>query len=162
MKNSASIARLTELLDGQFNASRRLAQLLEEEHDVLVRRDLQQLTEMITRKHNLLAELQSMESDLSAFLGNLQLSADRSGIENFISSQNGGARNAIENLWRDLQQTAKHCRKQNQINQKVLDQSMQQVQQTLGILTGQPAQPAMYKPSGKTGNDTIRQSFGAA
>lgn len=128
-----------------------LQQLLEQEREILEKRDHQALADLLEHKNRLLAELGQHALQRQNWLRSARLSCDHDGwlrwLEQHPHLQSQKAQ------WNQLAERFHHCREQNEINGKVLARAQHTNSTLLNLLRGQSqSAPELYNAKGRAGS----------
>jgi len=143
--------QLSELMQRELDTVAQLQQLLEQELTLLRQRDATALQQIAAEKGALVEQLEGYGRDRAALLGGAGYSADRAGLQAFISGA-GSVTVPLSTMWEHLRQALKRCQTQNLVNGQVLEGSRRGAEQVLAILRGSAigARTATYTRQGQT------------
>lgn len=141
---------LLELLRGAAETAGRLQAVLVSEHQAIVDKDIDILARCTEEKGTLAEQLENYHARRVAMLGGRE-SLEKAGWEALLTAC-GGAEGEVATAWQDFTAALEGCRRQNQINGKMLETNRRVVQQALNVLLGVPGDSTeLYDQTGKAG-----------
>lgn len=140
--------QLRGLLEQQRDASRKLLQILIQEHAILSGNDLQELETILAAKQQHMAQLEALSQEYLELTR--RLSPDhKGGIAASLRHCDPQGAWGLESLWRDVEDLLSQCRDKNNTNGKIIALSHRHIQQALAILrNGEPGGEPCYNPTG--------------
>lgn len=138
---------LLDLFNEDIGHAGRLLELIEAEFQALSEHDLTRLQQILADKQPLLACLDQHGRQRTQFLMNLNLSADRSGLQ--VLAQNSEQGDALMAASDQLSALLENCQSANLRNGRVIRSSQTSTGKMLGILRGNET-PSLYDSSGST------------
>lgn len=161
MNHTASTHPLLPLLETQQQDAVRMQQVMEQEFQALKSNDLTMFDQAMDAKNQQLRHLEQQEQQLMPMLEQIiGAPGNKIRLEAYIA-QSGNTQ--LLASWQTLHDTLKACHEQNQVNQRILEASRVQIQQTLDLLRGINSTPDTYQDSGqKTRSGSLGQFIGIA
>ncbi|MFC5696505.1 flagella synthesis protein FlgN [Pseudomonas sp. GCM10022186] len=138
---------LLQLFTDDIGHAQRLLELMDEEFQVLGERDLARLESLLAEKQTLLAQLDQHGRQRSQVLANLQLSADRAGLQRLAERSPLGQQ--LLERGDELGQLLDACKAANERNGRLIRANRTSVGSMLGILRGGET-PGLYDSRGAT------------
>ena len=138
---------LLRLLSAELESSQKLLQLLEQEHQVLIKGDAEAIHAISRQKQ---VQIQLLGEQLLArdrFLATHQLPAGNEGAELFI--EQSAESSEIKQCWNQIQQLATQLNDRNEVNGGIVALAQRHVRQALNILTCHTEQNSTYGPAGQ-------------
>lgn len=148
-QNDSNSGQLKPLLEQQKTDLSNLLNLLNEEHKVVNQRDAIQLQMIAEHKQNLVLQLDHSEAMLRIKLSGQGLSLNNEGMQQLLDSSPEGEREELQQLWQQVTDFADQCKKQNQVNGRIIMASQASLHQAQGILQG-TLESSVYTRQGKT------------
>ena len=156
---SPEVGREAErLLRQELEASRRLAELLEQENQALRKSEAEALEHILSAKEALLKELDDRVDRHGHILRRLGLPLGRAGTERLAHL----AGETCVAVWEALRETADRCREMNAANGGLLALTEVRVRQSLEVLRGRPDPAKTYGRGGQTRYSTHSHRIGEA
>lgn len=151
---------LRGLLDEQLTGTRRLNDLLQEEHEALTRLDSESVEALAAGKASELEALETRERARLRLLAAGGYAPDQAGMTAFLRDHDpdGG----LGRRWEQLLEEVRRCRHGNRRNGGILEVSRARIQQALEILRGQLPDAGGYGPKGKTSGYPNRRTIAKA
>lgn len=125
---------LLQLFTDDIGTARQLLELIDAEYHALSERDLPRLQDVLTQKLPLLTLLDQHGNERSRLLGELQLSADRVGLEALATRSPLG--DALLQNSDELGQLLADCREANLRNGRIIRSNQASLTSVMGILRG--------------------------
>lgn len=143
---SLNVQFLSDMLATDSKAINELRELLQQERQLLEKRELQGLQAIIDRKDTLLNQLRFSAKQREQVLLAAGLSTDLAGWEEFLLRD--GATRFLIPEWQNITQVFLDCQRANEINGKMIGRSKQTLNHLLNLLRGQVAPPTLYNQKG--------------
>lgn len=143
---SINPAALQHMISLDTAATESLKLLMQRERELLEQREHTDLPALIEQKEELLARLGAHALQRQELLKSLNLPADASGWESFMSDH--PALTECREPWKRLTQLFAECQELNEINGRMITRSRQTLSNLLNIVRGQSAGPKLYNQSG--------------
>jgi len=143
---SLTIQFLSDMLATDSKAILELKTLLNQERELLEKRELQGLQAIVDRKDVLLQQLRFSAKQREQILTAAGLTTDLAGWDAFLL-RDGSTRFLIPE-WQKITQVFIECQKANEINGKMISRSKQTLNHLLNLLRGQVAPPTLYNQKG--------------
>ena len=125
--------------------------ILEQEHQALIEKDADKITQSSEQKLAQLKVLEGLFSGRDHFLDSLGIDTKTTGLASLL--QELPTDNPLAAQWQKLQQLAEALQRQNDINGSIVTLSQRHVSMALDILTGQTGSTPTYGPSGKASSN---------
>lgn len=145
-----------KLLTNGLQLSQTLFQRLQEETDILRRKQPALFLDTITRqKQQLISELNLFAKQLGQVLETEKLPNNRNGIIAYLEkAANAGLDTSqVLNQWGQINELAIQSQSLNDQNGATIDLLLRHTRQSLNILKGKPQAPQTYGPDGTTKSD---------
>lgn len=133
MNTDNKIQAFIKLLQDATSASIDLQKLLRQEMLLLASRKFEDLNEVLTKKMNIIDQLEEQDKKRSEFLSSVGYSADESGTKKFLSDNND---QKLTLAWQELMVIIKECQVINQSNGMVVSKNQTHIKQAMNIITG--------------------------
>lgn len=150
---------LKKVLEIELKHTESLLEILVQEKSVLVS-DPEALTVLANKKQLQIAELEKIQNHANAFLQDCGFSPDRQGMESCISWCDTDRK--IIDIWNQLTEQIKECRKQNNLNGSVMENGMRSIKQALAILHGKELQQDTYNAKGTENSQSLGKTIAKA
>lgn len=138
---------LLQLFIDDIGHAQRLLELMDEEFQALGERDIARLESLLADKQPLLAQLDQHGRQRSQVLASLNLSADRSGLQQLAERSASGQE--LLDRSDELGQLLERCQSLNERNGRLIRANRASVGSMLGILRGGDT-PGLYDSRGAT------------
>jgi flagellar biosynthesis/type III secretory pathway chaperone len=163
MASHNSLKIIADLLQEEHGLCQQLLQALNAEFDALKQRDADLFNQVLTKKQAATAQLEQNETALFEILQVEGFSQSKDGLETFFSSLDDKSDQfGILHTWNELRKLIVECQNQNQINGRILNISLVNIQQALNLLNGRDANPGLYNDTGKSDDSDSNQSLAIA
>lgn len=139
--------QLLLLLSAELESARNLLQLLEQEHQDLIKGDAEAIRSITALKQEQIKLLREQLQVRDRFLAARQLPAGKEGTDLFI--EQAPANSAIGQCWNRVQELATRLNDRNEVNGGIVALAQRQVRQALNILTCHTEQNSTYGPAGQ-------------
>jgi flagella synthesis protein FlgN len=150
------------LFDQEIEAAARLAQILDQEHAALAGNDPALLEQSVAEKHQMVARLDALGQQRMAALQTAGFSPDRDGVESCIHQSDPDSRRGLANSWERLHNLLEQCRRRNEANGRMLENSRRHIQAALATLQCQPLPTELYGRNGSASTDANSNSLAKA
>ncbi|BEV15184.1 flagellar protein FlgN [Herbaspirillum sp. DW155] len=130
----------------------RLVEKLNQEQALLAEATAEGLTDIISEKAAIVAEMSTLAGNRHALLGSLGYSADESGMQAWMNEQ---ASEADREIWASLFELAQDAKELNRVNGLLIGKKLSINQSALTILQGKTGTGNFYGPDGQ---NSIRSS----
>ena len=137
---------LGKLLQDELSVLAELERLLSEEHQVLLKNDMEAFEASSKRRQACMGELVRLEDERRSLCRMLGRSPDLQGLEDLLKWCD--PTRSLKVLWADCAARAKRCRDLNDRNGMLVTGRLHRVQGLLNILTGQSKPPETYGRKG--------------
>ncbi|WP_300451233.1 flagellar protein FlgN [Accumulibacter sp.] len=152
---SAPASNCFPTTEAEVAAVRRFLSLLESEHGMLVKGQVDQLADVVREKSELAAQLAALASRRSEALEAAALTADRSGIAAWFAAHPAETR--ARDLWSSLLSLAGQARELNRQNGELIQIRLQDNALALEALLGANASLNLYGPDGQSAPSSGRR-----
>ena len=153
---------MDSLIGADLQCTNDLIDLLKQERAALRDRNVVQLTELLTRKTDLLAALEQSSLERSALLTQEGFSLDGEGMRAFLATRQPELSKRLAESWSQLEQQLEQCNALNEINAKIAHRSQLTATHILGILTGGSQHLELYSARGVPSDSKERQTIAKA
>lgn len=143
-------------LEQEYAAATRLLELLSEEYQCLMNRNLTRLEELALTKHELIGRIEMLALERDAVLNDLGLPRGINGVGSYLEKHPHVAAGGI---WEKQLALLALCQHQNLRNGRLVETSRRFVEKTLAVLQGRPLTQDAYGPSGRAMDNTRHSSL---
>lgn len=160
------IDKFCEILNEQLALHENLLSLSEEKKEILINGSLARLEQIVKEEHKLIQEVSYLEKDRYAMIRQLA-EALRIEVEKITVSflievvQDENDKHRLTKLKDSLEEVVKELGDINELNAKLLEQSLEYIQTTMEIITDDPDQEAVYTNPAKANMRKGRSIFDA-
>lgn len=143
------IEKFCEILSEQLSVHEKLLTLSEEKREVLIKGSLPGLEKILKEEHKLIQEAQYLEKDRHAMIlqlaENLKVDSSQLTISFLLDVvKDDPINNRINKLKTNLGEVLKELTQVNELNAKLLQQSLEYIQTTMETITDDPDQEIVY------------------
>lgn len=144
----ASVCResLEKLIAAEADALARLEQVLENEHAVISRNDIDELERTADARHACFTELARIQDERHTLCRMLDVAEDARGLERLLTWCDPSQ--LLQRRWAACADTAQRCRDWNEKNGALVTARLKRVEGMLNVLTGKPTQAPLYNANG--------------
>ncbi len=157
-----SLAAIANLLDQTIGALKEFLAAVTDERHCLVKGDTSQLPAIAEKKSALAIRLSDLDTRRDAALGAAGLGSGRAGVEAWIAGRPAGLRPTAQKSWQNYMDLAIKARDENELNGKLIAAHLQQNQQALNALLGNPVEGGTYGADGQRSTSASRRPLGSA
>ncbi|MBL4682326.1 MAG: flagellar protein FlgN [Pseudomonadales bacterium] len=143
-----------ELLETELSHYESLKSLLQQERELLVNREIEEFTVLLSRKHVLLSKLEEDNQARCQLLRAQQLPVNKSGVETLISNLTSEEADISRGHWQKLNSLIDECARLNDINARITHRAQSSSQQILNLLRGESAGFELYSKKGESRHRT--------
>lgn len=151
---------LESILTQEVHCSEHLLASLDAEGSALTQRDMDALQSTTQEKLQHTQRLEELEQQREALVTGLGFANDQDGMRRCLRSFSD--HKALLDLWQQLLANIDRARNGNLANGGILESNRHYAEQTLRMLRGQSATPALYDPSGDTASELGQRELGEA
>ena len=163
MTTTAGLENIATLLKLEHSLCQQLHQALVAEYDALKQRDHESFDEIVLKKQEYASKLDDNEKALFDVLASEGFGHSQEGLQAFMDSLTDKPDpHDIKTIWSELHPVLQECQKQNQVNGRILNLSLINVQQAVNLLKGQSGNSGMYNNSGKVDGQDDNHSIAIA
>lgn len=160
------IEKFCEILSEQLSLHEKLLSLSQEKKEVLIKGSLPGLEKIIKEEHKFIQDAQYLERDRHAMILQLaeSLKIDPTQITiSFLSEvvKDDPIKERINHLKSNLEEVLKELTQVNELNAKLLQQSLEYIQTTMETITDDPDQEIVYSNPGKSNAKKGKSVFDA-
>ena len=137
---------LDKLIAEESSTLDQLHQLLEREHELLVKNDIEALERAGVARQNCIGTLMRIEDDRRSLCRALNVPADMQGLDRILAWCDPSKQ--LRRRWIEVGERADRCRSANDRNGALVTARMNRVQGMLDIVTGRAGQPKVYGRQG--------------
>jgi flagellar biosynthesis/type III secretory pathway chaperone len=130
-------ASLLQLLPRQIGAYTQFLDLLRQEQAALAHAQPEVLENCLATRAGLVTTLEAQDLELRTLFANANIAFSTRGVKALFATFLAPQSSQLEKLWQRLLTLAAECKKQNEINSKIIDTRRQHTDRVLRILTGQ-------------------------
>ncbi|OEF97705.1 flagellar protein FlgN [Desulfuribacillus alkaliarsenatis] len=158
------IEKFCEILSEQLTLHEKLLTLSQDKKTILIEGSLPKLEKIIKEEHNLIQESRHLEKDRNAMIQqlaeSLKIAPDNVTISFLIEVvQEDIAKQRLSSLKEKLEEVLKELSQVNQLNAKLLKQSLEYIQTTMESITDDPEQEMVYGNPSKSNAKKGRSVF---
>jgi len=151
---------LKPILEQELAALQRMASVLLGEKDALKQNDQENLLRHVEGKNALASEIDNLLYQCNQILRANGLAEGSPGLTQLKESM--GATNPLAGLMQSIESASDQCRKQNEINGKIVQQGSQELRSKIAILQGGAMDPDGYDSDGDVASNKISNILGRA
>ena len=141
--------QLRELMGQEVACLDGLQDVLTQEYEELKSRRADALESLARDKQQLISQLEQCSLQKIQLLQQAGVSADKAGLEAFLSSVDKSLRGDVTDEWEQIREKLVACQQQNQLNGMIIEGKQRSGYQALAILTGrQLQQNELYNQKG--------------
>lgn len=139
-----------------------LGELLTQEKNSLVSKDIDTLNAVIEKKKMRLIELDKNQKNEQLLLKPYHTDTKQHPVEEFISSLPAQQNQQIIKTWHTVKDTIKKINDMNAQNGQIINRSLRVTEQLLDIFKGAEKNQTVYQQQGKTQKNTYQQTIAKA
>lgn len=139
-----------------------LSDLLQQERTALRDRSVEQLTQLLNQKTDLLTKLEQNSQQRSALLMQESFSVDAEGMRSFFSACQPELTRRFQEQWSQLENQLQRCNFLNEVNAKIAHRSQLTTNHILGILTDTSRHLELYSSRGFPSDKKEKQTIAKA
>lgn len=151
---------LKPILEQELAALQRMASALLGEQEALKQQDQESLLRHVQEKSTLAGEIDTLVRQCDQILRSNSLAEGMQGLTQLKESL--GAANPLAGLMQSIASASDQCRKQNEINGKIVQQSSHELRSKIAILQGGTMDPDGYNSDGDVANNKTSNIIGRA
>jgi len=160
------IDKFNEILNEQLSLHEKLLSLSQEKKDVLINGSLSNLEKIIKQEHKLIQDVRFLEKDRYAMIQQLaealKIDVNKITISFLIDIvQEDATKARLTSLKSNLEEVVRELTEVNELNAKLLKQSLEYIQTTMETITDDPDQEMVYTNPAKSGIRKSRSVFDA-
>jgi flagellar biosynthesis protein FlgN len=137
-----------------------LSEVLQAERVCLERRDLQNLTQLLQKKQQLLAEIESNDFNRRKLLQQAGAPVDRTSLSQLRILLKDSTDTTLTTLLETIENKVRHCREMSETNSIIVHRSRLNTQKALDIMRGVDAVSGLYTSHGSTQAGTVKRDLG--
>ncbi|HDZ09161.1 flagella synthesis protein FlgN [Pseudohongiella sp.] len=153
---------LQQLLDSDRQLLDSLAEVLLAEKNSLEKRDLDQLSDLLTRKQNVLASIENNDHIRRKLLVQAGVPAGQTNLQHLKRLLGKGGQNEFTALLDSIESRLQQCRELSETNSIIVHRSRLNTQRALGILRGPSTLAGLYTSHGSTLGGSEQRDLGSA
>jgi flagellar biosynthesis protein FlgN len=139
---------LEKLIVAETDVLGRLEQLLEQEHDIICKNEIDALERAGDARQACIVELARIQDERRTLCRMLDVPQDQHGLERLLKWCDPSSK--LQQRWATCADGARRCRDANERNGALVSARLKRVEGLLGVLTGRPAQAPVYSANGTT------------
>jgi flagella synthesis protein FlgN len=159
---AANRSAFVSSLRSELAAFRELHQVLQSEHDCLMRSDVDALLKLIEPKSQQLERLAALAAVRSAYLDSVNLPADRAGMAQWLTVYAGPEAPGLADVWNQLLALATKARALNEANGALVASQLNHNKAALAALRSAARTLSTYGPDGHPEPSTGQRELGKA
>ena len=156
------LTTIVSLLEQTITELERFVEVIASERSSLISGDIDLLPSISEKKSALAARLANLESQRDSELRLAGFDKGREGVEAWLSSNLTGIGQSTRKTWTKYLELATIAKRENEINGKLINASLQQNQKALATLMGESGDTATYGADGQTKTSASRRPLGSA
>ncbi|WP_191991859.1 flagellar protein FlgN [Bacillus aerolatus] len=153
-----SAGKLIDVLDKMDRLHRMLLALCEKKTDIIKQNDMNGLDQLLKDEQKYVAAIQTMERQRQREADEMARKAGAT-IADCIHAAVGVDKGRLMELQKSLSGRLERLKELNELNQKLIYQSLQFVNMSMGMLQPQPAQATYTHPAKNSGQQQKRSMF---
>lgn len=158
-----SARKLASVFSRQLDGLKNMLYILQQEYAALENNDRKAFDKAVGDKQLQVHALENLDLELKPVLDMTGGSYEKGSIDRLINTlDNTPIKEQLATTWEQLIDALNQCQEQNKINQRIIDASRINIQQTLDILLGENSMPKLYSPSGKQSTASSGHSIAVA
>lgn len=126
-----------------------LKTILQEEKAILEKRQYAAHPPLLSRKTQLLMELDQADNTRRQIMAEMGLQLDKVGFDLFVAQVPKAWQERFQNSWEHLSDTMNTCARLNQINGKILAHAQNSMERLMSIIKGTASQVSIYQSNGR-------------
>lgn len=150
------------LISADLQCTDDLSDLLQQERTALRDRSVEQLSQLLNQKTDLLAKLEQNSQQRSALLMQERFSVDAEGMRAFFSALQPELARRFQEQWSQLEKQLQRCNFLNEVNAKIAHRSQLTTNHILGILTDTSRNLELYSARGFPSDKKEKQTIAKA
>lgn len=156
------LTTIVSLLEQTVTELERFLDVIASERSTLISGNIDQLPPISEKKSALAARLANLESQRDSALRLAGFDKGHEGVEAWLSSNLAGIGQKPRKTWTRYLELATVAKRENEINGKLINASLQQNQKALATLMGESGETATYGADGQTKTSAGRRPLGSA
>lgn len=137
---------LDRLISDEVASLRRLAVLLDKEHEYILANDIEALDRAGEARQTCVGELLRIEDERRSLCRMMNLPSDVAGIDKLLTWCDSSR--TLQRRWAECAELATNCRSLNDRNGALVTVRLKRVEGLLDVLTGRSSQPKVYGSKG--------------
>lgn len=139
-----------------------LSNLLDLEYEALSERHVEQIQAIVQDKTKVLSKLEANSKSRNELFSTLQITADKEGLDTFVSTLDNRSRIEFESHWQPLENLLLEVNEKNQRNESVITRNARNLDRLMSIIRGQNQKNVLYNNAGSKGDYTAQSRLGKA
>ncbi|WP_261842447.1 flagella synthesis protein FlgN [Aliamphritea ceti] len=140
----------------------KLSGLLDQEFAALSERDVEKIQSTVQEKTDTLRELEANSKSRNELFAQLQITANKQGLDTFKSSLPSAQQAVFLKHWKPLEELLLEVNDKNQRNETVVNRNSRNLDRLMSIIRGQNQKNMLYDNIGGKGNYSAQQRLGKA
>lgn len=141
--------QLLQAIEQDYKLAQTLKTLLQEEKTILEQRQYAAHTSLLSRKTQLLMELDQADNTRRQIMLEMGLQLDKAGFDLFVSQVPSSWQERFQTSWEKLSDTMNTCARLNKVNGKILAHSQNSMERLMSIIKGTASQVSIYQSNGR-------------
>lgn len=141
--------QLLQAIEQDFKLAQSLKAVLQEERSILEQRQYAAHPPILSRKTQLLMELDQADNNRRQAMSDMGLQLDKSGFDVFVRQVPQAWQERFETSWQNLADTMNTCARLNKVNGKILAHAQNSMERLMSIIKGTASQVSVYQSNGR-------------
>lgn len=141
--------QLLQAIEQDFKLAQSLKTVLQEEKSILEQRQYAAHPAILSRKTQLLMELDQADCHRRQAMAEMGLQLDKNGFDLFVRQIPKAWQERFETSWQNLADAMNTCARLNKINGKILAHAQNSMERLMSIIKGTANQVSVYQSNGR-------------
>ncbi len=147
MSEDLSFKEIVSVLEKEKRTTRTFLEILYKEEEILVQGRINDLDSVISKKTEIISELEKINEQRSQYLSSQGYPANKSGMQQWLAEHASGIE--LHELWNQLIKLARQANQINQINGRAILLQLQYNQRSYLALQSAAGNISLYGPKGQ-------------
>ncbi len=141
--------QLLKAIEKDVTLAQSLKEVLQEEKSILEQRQYAAHSALLSRKTQLLMELDQADMARRQAMADMGLQLDKQGFDLFVAQVPAAWQERFETSWEKLADTMNACSRLNRVNGKILAHAQNSMERLMSIIKGTANQVSVYQSNGR-------------
>lgn len=141
--------QLLQAIEQDYQLSQTLKIVLQEEKSILEKRQYSAHPALLSRKTQLLMELDQADHIRRQVMADMGLPLDKAGFDFFLGQIPTAWQERFQIAWEKLSDTMNTCARLNKVNGKILAHAQNSMESLMSIIKGTASQVSIYQSNGR-------------